>query len=662
MTDIDAAAQDLQHAGTAIAAFTGDEDIFRALFDAFRARDADSFRRLLAERDVLDRCKLICEWVRSKHCVLLCLEVAGPPPEGPLPGLPEFAQITGRITEDEELRERLASAVIEGDRAAFQSLLTDLDATEFAHLLCRWVCTVYGRLICRVVCADEPPPWVPLVDELARAGQAVAKLAADPKAFSDVARASAAGDCELLRSALGEARLLEWCRLICEWFCTWRCVRVCLLLCREFPFELSEQPLSEAFEFAKAVAELASQPATLERLVAQVAAGDAKGFQSSLEGLEVQRFCIQLCHWICSVLCRLFCICVCPDPTGRPWFTTVGHFDIETDIDLTTGKTNKGLTYSGLYFNGGPNFAFNGCLQLGGFCPSTSPSFPGVPMKYRFLYDSGMGQAAITAGAVCPVQAGTRLIDWPERLITGLAGSPQVLTFQTVKVASAAGPAPVPPAPGALWYPPPDLVIAPDAAGWIAIPSAVIGGGFQVLLGFNTEAVVPGGDPGPGVTAGNPVPPGAQRAGTSLSITFEATRVTVASVDFSNGLSKIHINNWHEVNELNFVEYSTGCCTPIDASLGVEFTVDHEEMDSGAWSLSITSCSASAPGDITPTAATPGVTISPRGGSGTVTENTSTWLACSYTAHLVTRPGLTDGLIDRTAEDNSLTFCICGHH
>jgi hypothetical protein len=28
---------------------------------------------------------------------------------------------------------------------------------------------------------------------------------------------------------------------------------------------------------------------------------------------------------------------------------------------------------------------------------------------------------------------------------------------------------------------------------------------------------------------------------------------------------------------------------------------------------------------------------------------------------LSTRPGLTTGLIDRTAEENLLTFCICGH-
>jgi hypothetical protein len=149
------------------------------------------------------------------------------------------------------------------------------------------------------------------------------------------------------------------------------------------------------------------------------------------------------------------------------------------------------------------------------------------------------------------------------------------------------------------------------------------------------------------------------------AIIFQATRVGVASIDYSNSLCKIHINNWNEVNNLWFQEFGVGdCCNPIDATLNVEFTVDHEEMDAGDWSLSITSCSLSAPGDITPTvssAGPPPVTVSPRGGFGTIVENTSTWDSCSYVVSLATRPGLTTGLYDRTAADNQLTFCICGH-
>ena len=49
-------------------------------------------------------------------------------------------------------------------------------------------------------------------------------------------------------------------------------------------------------------------------------------------------------------------------------------------------------------------------------------------------------------------------------------------------------------------------------------------------------------------------------------------------------------------------------------------------------------------------------------GYGTIDEDTSTWLPCSYSATLATRPGLTTGLNDRGVWDDTLTFCICGHH
>ena len=125
--------------------------------------------------------------------------------------------------------------------------------------------------------------------------------------------------------------------------------------------------------------------------------------------------------------------------------------------------------------------------------------------------------------------------------------------------------------------------------------------------------------------------------------------------------ARFHTLNSQYVNELNFAEFVTGCCTPIDSTLSVMFTVDHEEMDAGDWSLGISSCSPSAPGDITPASSGPGVTVTPRGGSGTIVEDTSAWTNCSYTVTLSTRPGLTTGLVDRTGWANPLTFAICGH-
>jgi hypothetical protein len=284
-------------------------------------------------------------------------------------------------------------------------------------------------------------------------------------------------------------------------------------------------------------------------------------------------------------------------------------------------------------------------------------------MKYRFQFDKGGGPVAITDALVSPVLAGTRLTPWPVKL-GALAGGFLVDTQQEVWIQAApAPPDPVPPAPGALWFAPSAHYLAPDAQGWVTVDPNAIGGGFSVLLGFDTTPIqaVPGGDPNPGVPAGTAVPLANQRAGTDISITFEATRTTVATIDYSNGVNKVHVNNWTEVNELNFAEFVAGCCTPIDKTLSVEFTVDHEEMAAGAWSLGISSCSKSAPPDITPHVSGPGVTVDARGGWGTIVEDTSKWENCSYTVTLATRPGLTTGLVDRGVWSNSLTFAICSH-
>jgi hypothetical protein len=199
----------------------------------------------------------------------------------------------------------------------------------------------------------------------------------------------------------------------------------------------------------------------------------------------------------------------------------------------------------------------------------------------------------------------------------------------------------------------------------VLVDADAVGAGYQNLLGFASEAAVPGGPPGPaGLTAGNDVPAGDKRNGTDLKMVFEATRVSNPAADppdYSQTLNKIRINNWIEVNLLNFAEFSTGCCTPIDKTLSVQFTVDHEEMDAGDWSLVITSCALAMPMDITPAPGDPGVTLGPRGGFGTIVEDTSKWANCSYTVTLNTRPALTDGHLDRPNNPNSLTFAICSH-
>jgi hypothetical protein len=673
MADIslfDDSAHRLAAQADAVGRLAQDTGAFAAAVAAFESRDPDAFRWVLERLELIPRCELICEWIEIKLCVLRCIEVCGPPikVERP-PSLLQFAQAVVHLASNETLLRRVVDAVSCGDAHAYQAALAELKLEAFCHLLCRWVCSSLYRRVCEVVCTPQIAFLPDPVSDLREAAKVMAQVIADEKAFDTIAKVAVTLDCEKTRSAISHAGFGGHCDIICWVFCIWRCAWTCFHLCeRPMPVLTGIYAIEEARNFALAARQLASQPRALFDLVTAVQSRDADAYGDIVARFRLEPYCLQLCTWVCSVTCSEFCICLCGNPALQPWFTTVGYFGIYSDIDGTSGKTNKGLPFPSLSSHGGPNFAFFGPLQLGGFCPATSPVFSGVAMKYRFLYDKGSGPLPITDSLVSPVLAGTRLVNWPQNL-AGIAGAVLVSTFQDVWIVpSPAPPDPTPPAPGAAWVAPSAHYIAPDSTnGWVVVDPNAIGGGFQTLLGFDTAQapVVPGGNPLPGVPAGTAVPAGLQRTGTNLSITFQATRVTTfppgTTPDYTNALAKIHINNWTEVNELNFAEFVTGCCTPIDATLSVQFTVDHEEMSAGGWSLGITSCSPSAPGDITPTVSGPGVTVTSRGGSGTIVENTSSWTNCSYTVTLSTRPGLTTGLVDRGVWSNPLTFAICGH-
>lgn len=343
----------------AITPFTENEDRFRALFDAFLAFDRDSYRRLLAEAQVLERCEEICEWLCSKECVLLCLELCGPPPET-VPSLSEFAGVAARVGTDRELAERLAAAVNDRDPQAFRALIEELELGPFCHLLCHWACIVRCELVCRVVCSPTPTGLGlgDLAGALTASGLAVSRLLANKQAFAEAVAAAEEEDCVRLRTATSSAGLVnDQCELICRWICAWRCLRVCLELC-PLPRETAAVGLSEAFQFAQATARLAATPGNAERLIAAVVASppDPAAWRELLDELKLTPYCIQLCHWICELVCHRFCVCVCP-PSSAAVFTKIGNLFYEFDVASSLGgnglTTDRRAFYEVLQLNGG---------------------------------------------------------------------------------------------------------------------------------------------------------------------------------------------------------------------------------------------------------------------------------------------------------------------
>src|SRR5450755_19791 len=373
---------EVQEGAEAMALLGKDDETFRAVVDAFRAQDGESMQRLLARHDLAARCEVVCHWLRSKECVVLCLELSGPPRlEEEPPDVREFAEIVASVTADEELIELIAAAVEQRDGDSWAALVKQRGLERFSHLLCHWACTVYYRLVCDVVCQPLRVKRPPLIPELRAAGRAIGRLAANEKTFAAAVDAVTANDAERLGAVLVD-RGFGPCRFICEWFCSWRCMLVCLRQCRVFPIQRPGSPIEEMFEFAQATGRLAAERGALERLSAAVLREDVEVLERLVKELRFERFCIQFCHWVCFLRCRHFCILVCPPPALNPLFTKVGDFNISpAGISPATGKTAVALPA------GGKDFAFYSDLQLGGFCPATSPAFAGAPMSYRFLYD-----------------------------------------------------------------------------------------------------------------------------------------------------------------------------------------------------------------------------------------------------------------------------------
>ena len=633
--------------GNAVGRLAEDEKAFRAAYEAFRREDPKAFREVLERFDLLPRCALVCEWIRSKECVLRCTELAGPPKAlDHSPSERALAEGIARITSEPKTLHELARAFEEHDAASLKRIAASHQLEPLTHFLCHWLCIVRTRLVCRWLCAPHPQNRPSFVDELAMAGRTLHRLLDHRDAFQELIEASRAGDSERMASVIRQVDLWPYCYLICLFFCSWRCVLACFTLCRSFPAHAIKDPVHEAFEFAQATRELVRDATGLERLSGAVGSGDAKAFATQIESLRLQRFCFQVCHWICTRRCWFFCRIICPPIYDHPWFTHVGDFGISSDINPGTGLTNA--AQGG---HGGPSYGFFNNLSLRGFCPKRDPAHPSEPMAYRFLFEAaGIAPTPINAGFVSEVLVGSRYTLW----------NGNNNTLQTVRIRGGGATSPTPPTPGP-GTTPPDHFIVPDGNGWVTVDERALDNAFSgALMGFASAVAFPGGAPNPGISAGTAVPAGSQRNGADVRIIFQATRVsTIPAVnaggppDYWNDLPKTRINNWEAVHLLDLLQFTapgSGPCSPLTNSLDILYTTDHELLAS--WSLDLVTSAAIVPAPVFPGG------IAPRGAAGTDTHNVAAWPSCSYMVQLHTRRSLTDGLIDDPDVWVFKTFCI----
>src|SRR5947209_1414826 len=94
-----AALRGLLEGANVIGQLVKDEKAFREAYDAFRAGNAAAFQAVLKRVGLVPRCSLVCEWIRIKECIFLCLEFCGiPKPADTVPNPRVLAEAIVRIT------------------------------------------------------------------------------------------------------------------------------------------------------------------------------------------------------------------------------------------------------------------------------------------------------------------------------------------------------------------------------------------------------------------------------------------------------------------------------------------------------------------------------------------------------------------------------------
>src|SRR6266511_1995174 len=159
MTEHDDRLEDLQVSGAAVGELAKQSELFALAAEAFRAEDAERFQDALGRAGLLDRCHWICRWLCSKHCVFVCIKLAGaiePPHEFDVAEWREFGEFTGRLAREPETLAALLEIVAREDAEAYQRYIAEHKIERFAHQLCHWLCGVRCRLACKRMCPRMP--------------------------------------------------------------------------------------------------------------------------------------------------------------------------------------------------------------------------------------------------------------------------------------------------------------------------------------------------------------------------------------------------------------------------------------------------------------------------------------------------------------------------
>ncbi len=644
------AAQQLAERAAAIGALVANQGAFDAALDAFLEADGDGFRYVLGEQNLIDRCELICEWFRTKWCVVTCLLLCGPPPAESVGSadMGRIAEAVARIAGDEGLLDRVVEGVRRQDADDFRAVVEQLEIGDVCHYVCSWICSVLFERVCQLVCSPVAIEVATPAETVRAAAGVIGRLAEDKESLERAAVAAQALDCKGLREIVSATDLQDGCHIVCEWFCSYRCAWVCLELCREAEVPEITDARAEVYAFAQAVGRLASETERLANLAAAVQSANAEQFAGLVKEIGLEPYCVQLCRWVCTVVCEEFCICVCP-PVSTAIFTKIGGYYYEFDVASALG--GSGLTND--------NRAFFDTMRLNGGIALVDGA-PQVEYRFETVTTDAAGNPTGSWTAVLPSQIA------PTNIGT-LVGSVSPF-FIEVWVNGTPGPH--------------VQVLTPSADGWIEVPTMFPMAGWQFVPGSDLINLVSQtlqawpADDETGVMAGSSanaplatdvyygIRMRLRNVGdlTDGSDAGTCTHVAIDDTLYNNVAHHTYWDGYVGTDELSvfsvgIAELISAGCAELSDSLTVEFTAAHPNLDTSPSGVSV---SLTGPGGPYPFTLSPAAPESTGDWYGTAVPDGWTLASlepCAYIVTLSVNVLLTTGDDTPSPRYDQIAFC-----
>ena len=154
----------LRDSAVAIASVARKPDQLKQVIDGAATLNCTILKGIFGE---FQDCRLICFWLCSWRCLVVCLRLTH---SFPLAGdfsvgeMRAFAAYCGTLVRDAAAPEAFATAVMQQDEKAFIELVRKYKAEKFVHQLCHWICYLVCQRLC--VCVCPPPGIIPIFDHV----------------------------------------------------------------------------------------------------------------------------------------------------------------------------------------------------------------------------------------------------------------------------------------------------------------------------------------------------------------------------------------------------------------------------------------------------------------------------------------------------------------